>query len=143
MSITFIASLLLVHVIHVADGDTFTAIDSDDETLIVRLADIDAPENMQPGGTESKISLTHLIKEKTVELECNNVDRYQRKVCNVYIESVFVNEKMVRIGAAWVSPKFYKGVEFYTLQKKAKYSKIGLWSTPSPIPPWLWRRQAN
>ena len=61
----------------VADGDTITVLDSDNEQHRVRIAGIDAPEKKQPFGNASKKRLHELVGGKEVRVEFEKYDRYQ------------------------------------------------------------------
>jgi len=85
----------------VSDGDTLTFITTEGARLKVRLASIDAPEtahgNARKGqafGEQSGQSLREMAQGKRAELECFEVDRYQRSVCRVIVDGVDVNAKM-------------------------------------------------
>ena len=69
----------------VADGDTITVLDSDNEQHRVRLAGIDAPEKKQPFGNASKKRLSELVGGKEVRVEFEKYDRYGRIVGKVLV----------------------------------------------------------
>jgi hypothetical protein len=95
---------LVTKCVSIDDGDTFRISNGD----IVRLADIDAPEWDQVGGSEASSELSLWILNRMVYLEVDdNRDPYNRLVCVVYIihdstNYVNVNEVMVRKGYAKV-----------------------------------------
>lgn len=77
---------------HVYDGDTFRLSDG----VIVRLADIDAPESNEQGYSDSTEALKAWILGKEVYLDIDDVyvtDGYGRLVCVVYVPrySSFIN----------------------------------------------------
>jgi endonuclease YncB( thermonuclease family) len=41
---------------------------------------------------------------------------------------------------AWVSSLDSPDEAYYSAQRNAREQKLGLWSEPSPEPPWQWRR---
>jgi micrococcal nuclease len=112
----------------IIDGDTFRLITGD----TVRLIGIDAPELSQPGGEMSREFLAHLILGKPITLERGYEDRDK---CNrllrfVYVDSLCINEEMIRQGYAEArylpeNPirEYYLQLEIQTENKKA-----GLWS---------------
>jgi endonuclease YncB( thermonuclease family) len=65
------------------------------------------------------------------------------------VEWVNVNERMVTLGHAWVMRKFYDHLpddrqrNLNRLEAWARSKKVGLWRTPSPVPPWRWRGGAR
>lgn len=86
------------------DGDSFVVSGVGE----VRLADIDAPEYYETGGTASKNYLTSLISGERVYLDISSMsvkDNYGRYICVAYlrVESnkyLNINEKLVREGYA-------------------------------------------
>jgi endonuclease YncB( thermonuclease family) len=69
----------------VIDGDTFYAVSGD----MIRLADIDAPEQGEPGYDDARNLLTSLVYNRQVYLDIDDIsktDTYGRLVCVVYSE---------------------------------------------------------
>ncbi|ABR91598.1 Hypothetical protein mma_2221 [Janthinobacterium sp. Marseille] len=126
-------------VIGIADGDTLTLL-VDQKPVKIRLADIDAPEKKQPFGQRSKQSLSKLCWEKEADYVVQAIDKYKRKVATVYCDGVNVNKSQVRLGMAWVYPKYNKDPYLPSLQKAAKLTGLGLWADVAPVPPWEWRK---
>ena len=95
VKISIIASLLLAfsfpalaetlsgRVVHVADGDTITVLDAGNQQHEIRLSGIDAPERKQAYGNASKKHLADLVADKSVSVEWNKHDKYQRIVGKV------------------------------------------------------------
>ena len=58
-----------------------------------------------------------------------------------------VNERMVTLGHAWVMRRFYNHLpkdrqqKLNRLERWARSKMVGLWQTPDPIPPWMWRKE--
>lgn len=128
-------------VVGVTDGDTFTLLTPAKEQSKIRLAEIDTPERGQPFGKWAKEQLSALVFEKDVAVLVVDVDRYDRIVGRVYSDGLDVNAELVRLGAAWVYDKYATDAGLYVLQEEARAAERGLWSQPSPIPPWEWRRR--
>ena len=74
-------------VVHVADGDTITVLDSNKVQHRVRLAGIDAPEKGQPFGNASRKRLRKLVAGKEVRVEFDKFDHYGRIVGKSRIRS--------------------------------------------------------
>ncbi|MBU7046333.1 MAG: thermonuclease family protein [Theionarchaea archaeon] len=111
----------------VVDGDTFKL--ETGET--VRLIGIDAPELSQPGGEESREYLTHLILNKGISLEKGHEDRdkYNRLLRFVYIDSICINEEMIKQGYAEARYLTDSIREYYIqLEIGAEITRAGLWS---------------
>lgn len=120
----------------VYDGDTFTM--SDGERI--RMAEMDAPEQSQTYGEEAREFLISKLRYGKVSLRPVAKDRYDRTVCNVYVDGVWINELMVREGYAWAYEKYSS---LYPLQIEAKANKKGLWAHPPYIPPFIYRKQTK
>ncbi|MFA6250564.1 MAG: thermonuclease family protein [Candidatus Shapirobacteria bacterium] len=80
----------------VIDGDTFTL----GNGQRVRLLGIDAPEMEWCGGPEAKTMLEELVLGRMVRLGEVRGDRYGRVLGLAYVGNTFINEKMLRAGAA-------------------------------------------
>lgn len=123
----------------IADGDTLQA-RCDDQTLKVRLAEIDAPERGQPFGTQSRQHLADLCHLKPAERCPQTTDRYGRTVARVACDGVDTSAEQVRAGMAWVLDKYVTDRSLYALQDAARGERRGLWSDPEAVAPWEWRR---
>ncbi len=119
----------------VIDGDTFV-IESGQR---VRLIGMDCPETQHPRkgkeplGEEATIFTRKLIDEKIVRLEMDVglYDRYKRLLAYVYVDDIFINDVLLKVGLARVTtfPPNVKYVEqFMESQEKAKEQKLGIWS---------------
>ncbi len=134
-------------VIKVTDGDTVNVLTSDNETHKIRLSGIDAPEKKQAFGNESKQALADLIDGKTVSVEYNKLDRYQRVVGKITFNGQDVNLRRIKLGLAWHYKKYEKeqDVEDRSKYANAEYiaqvEKAGLWVDMNSIPPWEFRKK--
>lgn len=135
------SAALLCLVIAIADGDTLTCLTDDKRQVKVRLSEIDAPERKQPFGTKSRESLADLCYEKRATIQVVTTDRYGRTVGRVTCAGVDANTAQVRRGLAWVYDRYVTDRSLYALQDEARAEGRGLWSGPSPVPPWAWRNK--
>ena len=128
-------------VISIADGDTVTLLNNNQQTKI-RLAEIDTPEKNQPHGKKSKQALSDFIFKKEVEVEVVTIDHYGRTVGTIFLDNQNINKEMVKAGHAWVYVKYAKDKTLFVLEKNAKENQLGLWALPEGkrIPPWQWRK---
>jgi endonuclease YncB( thermonuclease family) len=141
VSLSVQAGTISGKVISIADGDTLTILDHSKRQIKIRLAAIDAPERSQPFGNRSRQSLSDICHQKLADVAVVDTDRYGRSVGVVSCEGVQANEAQVQSGMAWVYRKHAKGfAHLHGLEDKAKAARRGLWSDPSPVPPWEWRR---
>jgi endonuclease YncB( thermonuclease family) len=134
------AETLSGRVVGVHDGDTITVLDIQKRPHKIRLAQIDAPEKRQPFGEQSTQSLSELVSEEQVMLDCPTTDRYKRRICTVFVGNMNVGLEQVRRGMAWVYREYATDKQYLLVEAKAKNAKRGLWADPNPIPPWKFRR---
>lgn len=127
-------------VVGVHDGDTITVYDGARPQIKVRLASIDAPELKQPYGQAAKVQLSNLIFGQTVRITPAGRDRYRRMIAEVHFDNHWVNLQMVALGAAWRYDKYSSSEILLNAQRQASKAQLGLWSIPSPSPPWAWRK---
>lgn len=136
-------------VIHIADGDTITVLDADAKKLSVRLLGIDAPENGQDFGTESRRHLSELLLGKEVALQDEKTDKYGRVLCKVIIDGRDANLEQINAGFAWLYRQYERDLsnedrEIYSnAEGDAHNAKRGLWSEPTPTPPWEYRHPGD
>ena len=133
-------ALFICLIVGVTDGDTLTA-RCDQQTVKIRLAEIDAPEKAQPFGARSKQSLSDLCFDVEAEVYPQTTDRYSRTVAHVTCDGVNASAEQVRSGMAWVYDQYVVDMGLYDLQDEAVAAREGLWSARSPMPPWKWRRR--
>ena len=133
--------------VSVADGDTITVLDANNQQHKIRLNGIDAPESNQDFGRRSKQSLSDLVFGKTVTVTSSKTDRYGRIAGKVTLNGKDINLEQINRGMAWfyreyareLSPEDAKAYE--KAENAARYDSLGLWRDTSPIPPWLFRRE--
>ena len=139
-------SLSNVHtwrVVGVHDGDTVTCIDDTNTKQKVRLAEIDAPEIGQDFGKVSRDALAELVFGKTVEVRDDGKDRYGRWIGHLSVDGVDVNRQMVATGNAWHYAAYSQDEQLDDLEQQARARKLGLWTQPSPTPPWEFRKNGG
>lgn len=146
------AETISVQVERVVDGDTFhgrvrsgTAPRGirylKDSLVSIRLEGIDAPEQDQPWGNESRNALSSLASGRIVKVEIVDVDRFRRIVGFVRADGLEVNEVMVEGGNAWMFRRYTSSRKLDSLERASREAGRGLWSTTSPVEPWVWRKQ--
>lgn len=151
-----VADTFAGRVVGVTDGDTITVLDPTNRRHRIRLAAVDAPESKQPFGSRAKESLSHLVFGKPVVVEWRNLDRFDRIVGTVWVApancpscgtTVDAGEAQLAAGMAWWSRRFAREqsadgrMRYESAERSARVRRVGLWSDPSPVPPWDWRRQ--
>jgi len=125
-----------VKVIRVIDGDTIEVAGGER----VRYIGIDTPEvypEAEYYGMEAWAANRELVEGKMVTLErdVSNRDRYGRLLRYVYVDGVFVNAELVRLGYARANQyppdtKYTKLLE--QLEEEAKEADRGLWGSVLP-----------
>lgn len=129
--------------ISVADGDTITVLNNQNQQTKIRLYGIDTPENGQAFGKKAKKFTSSFVAGKTVRVKIYDTDRYGRSVGVVFVGNTNVNKEIIRAGYAWQYRKYCKASfcsEWLTLEQMAKIARIGLWRDNNPAPPWEWRK---
>lgn len=121
------------------DGGTYTAAVGSAKRYRIRLSKVDAPEDGQPFGDESRDSLKTLCLQKKATIWFHTTDRYGRHVARVVCEGRDAGSDQVRTGMAWVFERYSKDPILLELQAKTKANRTGLWVDPEPVPPWEWR----
>lgn len=127
--------------VRVLDGDTVDVLTAQNQTVRVRLANIDAPEKSQAFGQRSRQNLTSLIAGRMVDVHVQNQDQYGRTVGRVVADGVEANTEQVRAGLAWVYTRYNQDRRLPAIEAQAKREQLGLWSDPQPLEPWMYRRQ--
>lgn len=145
VSQSLLADQIQGKIVKISDGDTVVVLSDQNETIKVRLAEIDAPEKNQPWGNNSKQALTSLVATKKVIVLSTGKDRYGRTIGTILIGSQNINKLMVQSGNAWAYTQYVDDKEYFQLQEQAKNNHAGLWSMDNDqtIPPWEWRNKAR
>ena len=139
MKLPFIIFLFIVFVLYlytnfyvtdkvetVIDGDTIKLVDG----KVVRLLGINSPEVDEECYQESREELKSLLKGKTIRLESDSTERdsYGRLLRYVFVDDMFVNAEMVRLGYAKVFGNADKYSDFLLeMEDKAKKAKRCIW----------------
>lgn len=154
-SIIFLSTILLSisvyadftgRVVKVTDGDTINVLVAGNILHKVRLTSIDAPERGQAYGRKSKEYLADMVAGKQVVVESEKQDRYGRDLGKVILNGKDINLEQVKAGMAWWY-RYYKKEQpradqmaYEAAEDSAKANRLGLWTDPSPIKPYEWRK---
>ncbi len=134
-----LSSTLLCLILSVTDGDTLVA-SCDHHQIIVKIAEIDAPEKLQDYGLRSRQSLVELCMYKNAEITKKTMDRFGRTIAYVNCDGKNAGNEQLKRGLAWVFDKYVTDQGLYAYQDRAKSDHRGLWKIADPIPPWEWRK---
>ena len=141
------AETLTGRIVGVSDGDTLTLLDAKQVPHKIRVAGIDAPEKKQSFGEKAKSSLSAMAYNRSAEADCRKTDRYRRRVCVVFVGGKDVGLEQIKAGMAWWYRQYAKEqtqqerIDYEQAESQAKRHRYGLWSGPSPTPPWEWRQR--
>ena len=124
----------------VTDGDTITCLDAAGQQQKVQVSDIDAPELSQPYGRESRNILADLVFGKSLAIIETGSNSNGFVTCRISVGGKDVARAMITGGAAWVDPQSTS--PYINDQQDAQKSGKGLWSEPTPTPPWEYRKSA-
>lgn len=112
----------------VIDGDTFT-IKAGTETRRVRLIGVNAPEPGKCLSDDATDTLSDLLSGNKVALEDQFLDPYGRIMANVFVEKLYVNKEMLRLGLGRMD--YYQQPRREELKKvyeEARENKRGVYS---------------
>jgi endonuclease YncB( thermonuclease family) len=130
-------------VLSIGDGDTIRVRQAG-KALAVRLACIDAPENVQtPYGLKSRQYLQKRLPiGSEVSLIIKTTDRYGRSVAEVF-SGVNINLAMVEDGQAFAYRQYLRGCDtksYLEAEERASRRRLGVWQVPGGITrPWVFR----
>jgi micrococcal nuclease len=127
-------------VVGVIDGDTIDVLDSSKTQHRIRFDGIDAPERGQPFSSRAKSTLSDLVFGKTVRVDTEGTDKYDRTIGRVYVDGRDVGLAMLESGVAWHYTKYDQSKAYADGEKVARAARRGLWTDKNPIPPWEWRK---
>ncbi|MGB8436513.1 MAG: thermonuclease family protein [Burkholderiales bacterium] len=141
------AETLHGRVVRVADGDTVTVLVAGRVQHTIRLAGIVAPEKTQPYGDCAKRLLSDLVFGAEVDVEYDKRDRHGRIVGKVVRDGQDASLSLIEAGYAWYFKRYAAEqsktdrASYARAEEAARHAKKGLWSEPTPQPPWEWRTQ--
>ncbi len=128
-------------ILKVIDGNTFKVSTIEDDTFIVKLKGVDAPELGQEFAQESLNYLQELVTDKNVLVEYSGKDRWGNRLVYVTAKNgKSVNELMIKEGYGWVDRFFLNQPALMELQESAKEKSAGLWIKEEPMAPWVYNR---
>lgn len=129
------------HVIGVIDGDSLRVMHNG-RAEQVRLTGVDCPEKGQAYGKRAKQATAALAFDRDVTVLPVSKDRYARTLATIVLpDGKNLNHELVREGWCWWYRKYAPtDTELEQLEREARDQKIGLWTDPSPTPPWVYRK---
>jgi endonuclease YncB( thermonuclease family) len=140
---TYSQTTLTAKVVGIKDGDTVVVLDSLNNQITLRLAEVDTPEKSQPFGTKAKQFISDQIYLKTIKYVVTDTDRYGRSIAMIYYDedNKYLSAEIIKAGMGWHYKRYSTSKELALLEDNAKKNKIGLWIDNNPIEPSEWRKQ--
>jgi micrococcal nuclease len=124
---------------HVTDGDTVRLAGRGSGRLL-RLHGIDAPELCQDHGPQAREALAAKLLGQRVQVSSRGRDPYGRTLAQVHLRGEDVGAWMVRHGHAWSYRAQRQPSPYAQEQRLARSRGDGLWRSPQPMQPRLFRR---
>ena len=113
-------------VIHIADGDTITVLNTAKEQIKIRLNGIDCPEKAQAFGNKAKQFTKELVARQSVIIQAYETDRYGRTIGDVILDDGRnLSQELVRAGYTWWYFKYSDDEHLGILEVKAKIAGGG------------------
>lgn len=134
------------YVTHITDGDTLTLVDVQKRQHKIRIDGIDAPERVQPFGSESQSNLGRLTFQKSATAECRKRDKEGLMRCKISVDGRDIGLQQIADGLAWSLQKDGHAQSsedraiYIQAETMAKLRRSGLWSQTNPTPPWNWKK---
>ncbi len=135
-------------VINVLEGDKIVIVTERQESIIVKLSDIDCPEEGQPYWEEAMKKTEKLCYNKDVEVRVKREDR-EGVIGVVSIKSgkVIINHVLAAEGYAWDVKRGLRYDDDVAMVlehvDKAKEKRKGIWKDTNPTPPWEFRKKED
>ena len=101
----------------------------------VKLYGIDAPEENHEYGRKSRNLLRDLIDDEDVKIEVVAVKNSGTLIGKVYFDGDYINEEMLKAGAAWYNSDKAEDRKLKKAEKLAREKERGLWKHNNPTPP--------
>lgn len=141
---------LILNDVYIVDGDTVHAKEANGRQIKIRLKGIDAPENSQQMGSESKQSLDQCISNssiiKVMVDDSNATDKYGRYLGRLQAGNIDCNLYQVEQGMAWFYREYSNDMSktdaesFESAERYAQSNKLGIWLVELE-PAWEYRHK--
>jgi len=129
----------------IVTGDSLTLTDAAGHAHRIRLSGIDAPENAQKFGAQSRTALSALAFSQPATAQCRERQREARQVCVVRVGERDLGLEQLRAGMAWwdqlhaTEQTDGERADYRQAEVNAKLHRLGLWTGRNPQAPWAWR----
>jgi len=145
--LTVVADTISGNVVDIADGDTITVLDANNQRHEIRLSGIDAPESGQGFGSAAKLNLSDLVLGEKVAVIWNKLDSNRRILGTVTVGSVDAGLEQIKAGFAWYFRRYESDLPeikrrlYAAAEAEARTKRRGLWQQSNPVAPWEWQGQ--
>ncbi len=134
-------------VVAVLSADTVEVVWTD-TPISVCLAGIDAPELQQTHGTEARRHVEGMLQSRRVRVRLRGLDSppYCERFGQVLLQGQDVSRRLLEAGWCWLcsDTAFQSSIpELREAEREARQRRIGLWKSPEPTPPWVFRGVAT
>jgi endonuclease YncB( thermonuclease family) len=93
-------------------------------------------------GKAAREACGELMQDQSLRVVAVDSDRYGRVVGHVYTDAgTWINLELVKRGMAWHYTEYSADQRLANAERKARESRIGLWSQAQPVAPWDWRKE--
>jgi endonuclease YncB( thermonuclease family) len=113
----------------VTDGDSLWFTPSGQAHIVVRLADIDAPETCQNWGPEARQALADMVMGKPALLQTKGRDVHGRVLGALRVDELDVGTRLVEDGQAWSSRSRWDQGPLVKQERMARALRRGLHAT--------------
>ncbi len=140
--------------VRVQDGDSFIAKLEDGRRRTIRLSGIDAPEQAQANGRQSRQNLRRLLDDRQLRIHVVKTDQYGRAVAQVFVVDRDGNKApreaglaQLEAGLAWFYSRYRKDLPaasragYADAEREARRLARGIWQAGDAEPPWEFRRR--
>ncbi|GAA6773997.1 thermonuclease family protein [Flavobacterium sp. CGRL2] len=107
-------------IVRIKDGDTVVLLDSDNNQITLRLAEVDCPESSQDFGKKAKEFTSNQVALKIVTYKIVDTDQYGRSIAKVYYDNKYLSAEIIKNGFGWHYKKYSKSIELSNLERSAK-----------------------
>lgn len=135
--------ILTGRAVKIVDGDTFDLL-AGGTVYRIRLQGIDCPERGQPYYRQATQALGRWCNYAPLRVVYRGKDRNGRILGDVYTANGnYINLKLIEEGMAWHFTRYSSSRQMALAERSARGRKVGLWSMPQPVAPWIWRSRGK
>jgi endonuclease YncB( thermonuclease family) len=127
-------------IIKIKDGDTVVILDSLNNQITIRLAEVDCPESSQPFGKQAKKFTADEVGMKNVTYQIISKDRYNRTIAKVFYNGKYLSKEIIRNGFGWHYKQYSTSKELSDIEIISRKNKLGLWKDKNAVEPWEFRK---